>query len=105
MEKDKKSDDGVLGKLALITDAIQTVFPDGKSICVFELNDNDFKSVLSNFRQIDQEHKKFSIDISGVEHVFIHESENNKPVVVEELKIEKPKPNLIKKILSRFKGS
>ena len=37
MEEDKKSTDGVLENLALITDAMQTLFPDGKMICVFEL--------------------------------------------------------------------
>ena len=43
MEEDKKSVDGVLENLALITDAMQTLFPEGKMICVFELNDEDFK--------------------------------------------------------------
>ena len=37
------------------------------------MNDEDFKKVQSNFRKIDNQHKKFSIDISGVQHVFIHE--------------------------------
>lgn len=107
MEEDKKSNDGVLEKLALITDAIQTVFPSGKSICVFELGDSDFKKVLSNFRQIDQNHKKFSIDISGVENVFIHESEVKRrfePIEDPVEKVEK-RGNLFKRLLSSFKSS
>jgi hypothetical protein len=108
MEENQKSNDGVLENLALITDGIQTLFPDGKIICVFELNDDDFKKVQGNFRKIDSGYKKFSIDMSGVEHVFIHESVNdeigdkfdNTPKVEEQ-----PKPqSMWKKFLSRFKS-
>ena len=106
MEEDKKSDDGVLENLALLTDGIQTLFPEGKVICVFELNDDDFKKVQSNFRKIDSGFKKFSIDMSGVEHVFIHEELANQVfnVVVEPT----PEPITIspwKRFLSRFKSS
>ena len=72
MEEGKKSVDGVLENLALITDALQTLFEDGKMICVYELNDDDFKKVQSNFRKIDNQHKKFSIDISGVKRSQWH---------------------------------
>jgi hypothetical protein len=105
MEENKESVIGVIEKLALVTDGLQNIFPDGKVICVYELNDEDFKQVQENFRKIDHSHKRFSIDISGIEHVFIHEnferSENK-----EEVKIEEPKKqSLIRKILSSFKGS
>ena len=42
MGKNQKSVDGVIEKLALITDGIQTLFPNGKSFIVFELNYEDF---------------------------------------------------------------
>jgi len=104
MEEDKKSVDGVLENLALITDAMQTLFPEGKMICVFELNDEDFKKVQTNFRKIDRGHKKFSIDMSGVEHVFIHE--DSVDYSFEEPKKEEPKKikNPFKRFLSRFVG-
>lgn len=104
MEEDKKSIGGVLENLALITDAMQTLFPEGKMICVFELNDEDFKKVQSNFRKIDRGHKKFSIDMSGVEHVFIHEESVD--YSFEEPKKEEPikKTGPLKKFLSRFIG-
>lgn len=104
MEEDKKSVDGVLENLALITDAMQTLFPEGKMICVFELNDIDFKKVQNNFRKIDRGHKKFSIDMSGVEHVFIHE--DSVDYSFEEPKKEEPikKISPLKKFLSRFIG-
>lgn len=105
MEEGKKSVDGVLENLALITDGLQTLFEDGKMICVYELNDEDFKKVQSNFRKIDNQHKKFSIDISGVQHVFIHEEIANQKYdnVVEEPKVE-PKKTIREKLLSFFKG-
>jgi len=100
MEENKKSVDGILENLALITDAMQTLFPEGKMICVFELNDEDFKKVQKNFRKIDQIHKKFSIDMSGVEHVFIHEDTVMFPT--ETPKIEETKKSPLKRFLSRF---
>ena len=105
MDEGKKSVDGVLENLALITDGLQTLFEDGKMICVYELNDEDFKKVQSNFRKIDNQHKKFSIDISGVQHVFIHEEIANQIYdnVVEEPKVE-PKKTIREKLLSFFKG-
>ena len=105
MEEGKKSVDGVLENLALITDALQTLFEDGKMICVYELNDEDFKKVQSNFRKIDNQHKKFSIDISGVQHVFIHEEIANQKYdnIVEEPKVE-PKKTIREKLISFFKG-
>lgn len=105
MEEGKKSVDGVLENLALITDALQTLFEDGKMICVYELNDDDFKKVQNNFRKIDNQHKKFSIDISGVQHVFIHEEITNQKYnnIVEEPKVE-PKKTIREKLISFFKG-
>lgn len=109
MEENKKSDDGVLENLALLTDGIQTLFPEGKVICVFELNDDDFRKVQSNFRKIDSGFKKFSIDMSGVEHVFIHEELANKVFNVVEEPTPEPTPEPImispwKRFLSRFKS-
>ena len=43
MEEGKKSVDGVLENLALITDALQTLFEDGKMICLI----NEPSSILN----------------------------------------------------------
>jgi len=105
MEENKESVIGVIEKLALVTDGLQNIFPDGKVICVYELDDEDFKKVQENFRKIDHSHKRFSIDISGIEHVFIHEN-FERPEIKEEVKIEEPKKqSWIRKVLSSFKGS
>lgn len=71
MAENKESIDGIIEKLALITDASQNLFPDGKMVIVFELKLKDFKRVQNNFRQIDHGHKQFKIDISGTEFIFI----------------------------------
>ena len=72
MAEDKVSVGGILEKLALITDGCQNLFPKGNVIMVFELEDEDFVKIQQNFRQIDHYHKKFTINISDVELVFIH---------------------------------
>lgn len=74
MEENYKSIDGVIEKLALISEAVESLFPDGKSAVVFQLNNDDFKKVQNNFREIDRTHKKFKIDISGVEFIFLEET-------------------------------
>jgi hypothetical protein len=105
MEENKKSNDGVLENLALITDGLQTLFPDGKVICVYELNRDDFKKVQNNFRKIDNQFKKFSVDISGVEHVFIDEEISNELTKEIIPPIEPVKKLTLKdKLLSWFKG-
>jgi hypothetical protein len=77
MAEDQKSDISIIEQLALVTDAMQNMFNDGKIICVYELKNEDFKKVQRHFREIDHQYKRFSIDMSGLEHVFIHEDFKN----------------------------
>jgi hypothetical protein len=77
MAETEKNVIGIMEKLALISDAALSTFPNGKTAIVFELNEEDYKGVLGNFRKIDQGHKKFKIDISGVEIVLILEGQYN----------------------------
>ena len=74
MEENYKSIDGVIEKLALISEAVESLFPDGKSAVVFQLNKNDLSKIQNNFREIDKNHKQFKIDISGVEFIFLEET-------------------------------
>lgn len=71
MEQDKKSSIGIIEKLALIADAIDNLFPNGKSAILFELDTEDFKLVQSNFRIIDQNYKQFKIEMSNTEFMFL----------------------------------
>jgi hypothetical protein len=74
MEENSKSIDGIVEKLALIVDATDELFPEGKMAVVFQLNESDFKRVQDNFREIDRGHKEFKIDISGTEFIFLQET-------------------------------
>jgi hypothetical protein len=71
MEENKKGIDGRLEKLAMITDALETLFPNGQPAIILELEEEEFKSVQKNFRDIDRNHKRFKIDISNIEVIFI----------------------------------
>ena len=101
MEENKESVIGVMEKLAMITDATQSLFPNGKSVIVFELPENDFREVQKNFREIDRDFTKFKIDISGVELIFILENS-----YVEEKPVEEPivvkKEGLVKRLIKSY---
>jgi hypothetical protein len=70
MDKDKSVTIGELEKLALIAESVQTIFS-GKATIVFELPIGEYTSVINHFREVDRQHKQFSIDISGTEFHFI----------------------------------
>ena len=70
MEKNSNNDLGTLEKLAIIAESVQTLF-EGKGTIIFELKENEYKPVISHFREIDRHHKQFSIDISGTEFHFV----------------------------------
>jgi len=79
---------GNLSKLALITDGLQNLFPDGKSVIIVELNIFDFEKMKNISGNIGVMENQFKLDISGLEVVFLQENtyRENK---IEELKIEK----------------
>jgi len=77
MAENQKSIDGIIEKLALIADATDSLFPDGRKVVVFELKKPDFKKVQSNFRDVDRLHKQFKIDISGIEFIFLLDESSN----------------------------
>jgi len=100
MGENQESTTSVIEGLALVTDAMQTMFPEGKMICVYELDEIDFRKVQSNFRKIDQGHDRFSIDISGTEHVFI----NEKSLIPKPIETPPKKKNVRERLLSFFKS-
>jgi uncharacterized protein YlzI (FlbEa/FlbD family) len=70
MGENKNNDIGLLEKLAIIAESTQTIF-NGKGTIIFELKLEEYKKIISYFREIDRHHKQFSIDISGTEFHFI----------------------------------
>jgi hypothetical protein len=75
MAKAKDRDFGTIEKLALLADSMQKLFK-GKSLVVFELKEPEYRDVMENFKDIDQSHKKFTIDISGTDFIFILEGDD-----------------------------
>jgi hypothetical protein len=71
MEENKKSIDGIIEKLALIADGIETLFPESKTAIAIELGMDEYKKVQTNFRKIDHHHKQFVIEISTTQFMFL----------------------------------
>jgi hypothetical protein len=80
MEQNQKSIDGIIEKLALVADGLQTLFPEGTMAVALELDFKDFKKVQKNFRDIDRNFKQFKIDMSGVEFMFLLKDESSSDV-------------------------
>ena len=101
MAENKNGFEDVLTNLALVTEGVQSIFPQSKSVLIYELKQNDFNGVRSNFKHIKYDENQIKLDISGTEIVFILEGsykefetpkpettepETTEPVVVEEKK-------------------
>ena len=71
MDENQKPTLGELEKLALLSDYISDIFPNGDAIVVYELKEDDYKKMISKFREIDHHHKQFTIEISGVDFHFM----------------------------------
>lgn len=71
MDETQKNNPGRLERLALLTDEIKDIFPNGDTIVVFELDKDDYSKMINHFREIDRHHKQFTIEISGVDYHFM----------------------------------
>jgi len=69
MAEDKK-DFGPLTDLAGIADKLTQIHY-GTIAVIFELERDEYYSVLKMFREVDRNAEKFKIDISGVEFIYI----------------------------------
>jgi hypothetical protein len=76
MAKNKEGINGLIQKLAQISDDLSKIYPNGKSVVVLSLNETDFnftKNQINNFGDMNQ----FKIDISGVEFIFLKDELSN----------------------------
>jgi hypothetical protein len=71
MEQDKENSLDELGKMALLSDYLVDLFPEGDTIVVFELNKEDYGKMIGKFREIDRHHNQFTVEISGVDFHFM----------------------------------
>ena len=81
MGETTKSIDGIIERLALIADGLQTLFPEGTMAIAMELKFDDYKKVQKNFRDVDRNFTQFKIDISGIEFMFLLKDESLSDVV------------------------
>jgi hypothetical protein len=73
MAKNKKSVSFLVEQLAQLSDQVDKVYSGGKKMIVFELNKNDFQNAKLQFENYDSNLKRFNVDISGVEIIFIED--------------------------------
>jgi len=57
--------------LAIIVDAADELFPNGKMLLAFELKETEFRKVQENFIDIDKAFKQFKIEMSGNDIMFL----------------------------------
>jgi hypothetical protein len=72
MAENKEGINGLMQKMAYVSDSLGEIFPNGKSIVVFSLNVQDFnfvKAQINDFSNTNQ----FKIDISGIEFIFLRD--------------------------------
>jgi hypothetical protein len=73
MAKTKKSVSILVEQLALLSDQADKLYTKGKKMIVFELSKNDFQDAKFQFENYDPNVKRFNVDISGVEIIFIED--------------------------------
>lgn len=71
MAENQESIYGLIERLAMVSDAVGSLFPNGKTMLVFELNKQDFEQAKANFKNTDKSITQFKVDISGIEFIFL----------------------------------
>jgi len=112
MAEDQNSFEFKLTNLALVVDGLQKIYPESKSVILYELSQKNFNNVRSNFKNIKIDENQLKIDISGTEIVFILENsyEFNQETKEEEVKedevkeeevnVEEPKKGFFKRLFN-----
>jgi hypothetical protein len=84
----------VLTNLALVTEGVQSLFPESKSVLIYELKQRDFNHIRSNFKYVKYDENQIKIDISGTEIIFILEGSYNETETLEP-EIQEPEPVVV----------
>lgn len=77
MGKNKEGINGIIQKLAIVSENLYDVLPEAKSVVVFSLNENDFKMMKNQVNDFST-NEQFKIDISGIEFIFLSDKLLNK---------------------------
>jgi len=67
---ENKKNFGALTDLAEVAEKLTDIH-EGNVAVIFELERDEYMSVLKMFREVDRKAEKFKIDISGVEFIYI----------------------------------
>jgi len=71
MEENTQSVNRMMEKFALLADAMENIYPQGKGVVVFELNEDDFNQTQKEMLIPTDVSPQFKIDISGTEFIFL----------------------------------
>lgn len=71
MEKNNEGINGLIEKLAILSEEVGKIFPNGKSVVVYSLVNEDFNFVKLQVGNYDKNTNQFKIDISGIEFIFL----------------------------------
>lgn len=71
MAETEENNIGLITKIALLADAVENIFPEGKGVVVFELKNDDFETARKELLVPNPDEKQFKIDMSGTEFIFL----------------------------------
>lgn len=71
MAETQENNIGLLTKLALLSDAVDNIFPNGKKMVAFELRQDEFDSAKKELLVPNIDSDQFKIDMSGIEFIFL----------------------------------
>lgn len=70
MGKNKEGINGIIQKLAMVSENLYDFLPEAKSVVVFSLNEKDFQMMKTQVNDFSS-NEQFKIDISGIEFIFL----------------------------------
>lgn len=73
MAKNNKGINELVERLAVLSDSVDKFYPNGKKMIVFELNQNDYQNAKIQFGMMSNDVKRFNVDMSGIEIIFIED--------------------------------
>jgi hypothetical protein len=76
MAKNQEGINGIIQKMAMVSDGLLDIIPNSKVVVVYSLNDVDFNMIkiqVNDFSNTTQ----LKIDISGTEFIFLKETQLN----------------------------
>jgi len=76
MAENNESNNGLMSRLGMLSLALSEMYPNGKSVVIFSLNDNEFEANKKFFKVV-EDGDQFKIDISGIEFIYIKDSSIN----------------------------